>query len=246
MEYGQKAANLSVASTHTKTHSMIRPSGLTFPRIVSESAYQTEGLCLPPCTVTFYHTMNPYIHDPGTPDFDGRSLSHNQTPTSFQQHSQWNTDLDPRSRSPDLHSHGLEALSAAALYSPPKANMMPRPMSMNGREVEIPYGPVTPSTEHAAPAVSPPTPMSSSNNLNYILNPSSATDSPLDPSLMSPHDQQLPPIANATSTAQNGIGEARQDGEAESEHKVAFLLRHFSESPGQWLVNQNAYGNEGS
>ena len=53
---------------------------------------------------------------------------------------------------------------------------------------------------------------------------------------MSPEINQARPTSNGKAAAQNDTQGPRADGEAESEHKVAYLLRHFSESPGRWSV----------
>lgn len=146
--------------------------------------------------------MNPYTDDPGTPEVDVNFSPHKQAPYTNQRQDQWGTERHPQPSprsSADLHSHGLEALSAAALYSPPEANMRPRPVSVRGRDLEDPFDPSTPSRDLTAPQSSPSTALSSSNNLNYILNPSSALNSPIDPTLMSAHEQQLPPTSSSTS-----------------------------------------------
>lgn len=157
-------------------------------------------------SVTFYNTMNPYADDPGTPEVDGTFSSHRQTTYTTQRQDHRGADRrqqhSPRV-STDLQSHGLEALSAAALYSPPEANMTSRPVSMRGREMEDPFEPSDPNRDLTAPQSSPSTALSSSKNLNYILNPSSSTDSPIDPSLVSAHEQQLPTTSSSASGLQN-------------------------------------------
>ncbi|KAG9239310.1 hypothetical protein BJ875DRAFT_221903 [Amylocarpus encephaloides] len=68
-------------------------------------------------------------------------------------------------------------------------------------------------------------PAHSSNNLNFILNPagperpnSVVSSPPIDPSIV-PSNPTSPPTLEAT---------------AVDEHEVAFLLRHFGETTGQW------------
>jgi len=155
--------------------------------------------------------MNPYTDDPGTPETDGRIPSNAQSPYANSHPERWEMKRQQHRHShhssADLHSHGLEALSAAALYSPPDANMIARPVSMHGGEFENPFDPSTPSRDHIAPQPSPPSAMSSSNNLNYILNPSSAMESPIDPSLVSPHEQHL----RALSSSNTGLPKDAQD-----------------------------------
>ena len=159
-----------------------------------------------------------------------------QSPYAQQQHDQWNIDHQLHDQAAQLHSHGLEALSAAALYAPPEANMISQSVSMNRRHFDSPFGPSSPNNEHGTPAIpSPNTLSSSSNNLNFLLNPPDAMDSPIDPSLMSTLAGPVPPPS--IRTAAENAEKPQAEGEAESEHKVAYLLRHFSDSPGKWCVN---------
>ena len=66
----------------------------------------------------------------------------------------------------------------------------------------------------------------SSNNLNFILNPTASDgDSISIPSLASPIVSPIPPTPFP-------LG---RDIHVVSEHEVAFLLRHFGETTGQWM-----------
>ena len=161
--------------------------------------------------------------------------THSQSPYAQHHYDQWNMDHHLRDQSAQLHSHGLEALSAAALYAPPEANMIPQPMSMNKRHFDNSFESASSDNEHGPPAIPSPNTVPSSNNLNFLLNPSDVMDSPIDPSLMSTPAIAIPPPSSGT-VAENAQ-KPRAEGEAESEHKVAYLLRHFSESPGKWCVN---------
>lgn len=78
--------------------------------------------------------------------------------------------------------------------------------------------------------------MSSSNTLDFLLNPAAAIESPIDPSLMPPGAGQRSSYTNREMAIQVDMNGKCTDGEAESENKVANLLRHFSDSPGQWCV----------
>lgn len=203
------------------------------PRQRKYSMLITRSLYADTPLVTFFNTTNPYL-DPGTPEIDGqiplpRQISYNQ-----QHQAQWNVahQFDTR---PDLHPHGLEALSAAALYPSPEANMIPRRMSNDSSQLDNPFKssfPVHRDDHHSTLSGAA---MSSSNNLNFLLNPASAIDSPIDPSLRSSLVDQASP-SNGTSHSPKTKHEKGVDGEAESETKVAHLLRQFSKSPGQWGV----------
>ena len=184
-------------------------------------------------SVTFFNTTNPYL-DPGTPGLDGQIASPHQTLYN-QQRDQWNYDqLQDQSMdlSQELHSHGLEALSAAALYSPPEANMMPRGMS-NSHDTT--FQRASPNHVIENRSASPGTAVPSNSNVNFSLSSTSAMDSPIDPSLISPTANLVSP-SGETSIPPQAMSGKELDGEAESEHKVAFVLRHFSESPGSWCV----------
>ncbi|CAD6572134.1 MAG: hypothetical protein ASARMPREDX12_004960 [Alectoria sarmentosa] len=186
-----------------------------------------------PKQLTFYNTSNPYT-DPGTPDLEAMISAQHQLPYPQQQQDQWTIDHQLQDQSAQLHSHGLEALSAAALYAPPEANMIAQPMSINRRHFDSPFEESSPNNEHGPPAIPSPNTVSSSNNLNFLLNPADSMDSPIDPSLMSTPTILIPP--SSSGTAMENAPKLRAEGEAESEHKVAYLLRHFSESPGKWCI----------
>lgn len=47
-------------------------------------------------------------------------------------------------------------------------------------------------------------------------------------------DQQNSSYTTTSLASQALAAEARPDGHVESDHEVAFLLRHFSEAPGLW------------
>ena len=158
-----------------------------------------------------------------------------QPPYDQQQQEQWNMDHHIQDQAGQLHSHGLEALSAAALYAPPEANMIPQSISMNRRHFESPFESLSPENEHGHPSIPSPNTVSSNNNLNFLLNPAGAMDSPIDPSLMSTPAIAVHPSSSGTATG--NPQKTRGEGEAESEQKVAYLLRHFSESPNKWCVN---------
>ena len=161
--------------------------------------------------------------------------THVHSPYAQQQEHQWSIGHQLQDQSAQLHSHGLEALSAAALYAPPEANMIPQTISTNRHHFDGPFEPVSPKYEHGSPAIPSPNTLSSGNNLNFLLNPQDAMDSPIDPSLMSTPAIPVPPSSSGTAT--ENAQKFHAEGEAESEHKVAYLLRHFSESPGKWCVN---------
>ena len=165
-----------------------------------------------------------------------------ESPYAIQHESHWTLDHPIRGSSlgtpAPLHPHGLEALSAAALYTPPQANMTSQSMPDHARDYEDSYTPLHTYNDPGPSSNSPTGPVSTNNNLHFLLNPTSNMNSPIDPSLMSADINQARPTPIGKSSAHNKTQEQGVDGKPESEHKVAFLLRHFSESPGQWSVGE--------
>ena len=191
--------------------------------------------------MTFFHTSNPY-QDQGPPESDEATSSTTESPYQIQHENQWNLDHEIPGSSlgtpAPLHPHGLEALSAAALYTPPQANMTSQPALDHTRDYEDSYTSLHTYNEPGSSSGSPTGPVSTNNNLHFLLNPTSNMNSPIDPSLMSPNINEARPTHNGKAPAHNKAQDQGAGSEPESEHKVAFLLRHFSESPGQWSVNE--------
>ena len=168
------------------------------------------------------------------------------TPLSNQRNSVWNTNGTYQTSSIDAQRHGLEALSAAAtgnsyqlqptLSVPVDPTMGQSNVPFNQPEISTSLASIA-SPNHARntmpPPVSPSASISSSNNnINFLLNPSMSP--PVDPNLQSPADRRESPFA-ATSLASRGpSSDPRPDINVETGHEIAFLLRHFSEAPGQW------------
>ena len=113
----------------------------------------------------------------------------------------------------------LPGLEAAALHSPAETDTF-----------------LQPSYEQEPSPIFPLAMMSSSDDWNLLLSPASVATSSMGPSLVSPAIEQTPSSSNGTAASQGYTQSLQQQSEAESEHMVAFLSRHFSESPGQWYV----------
>lgn len=148
-----------------------------------------------PKTVTFLNITDPYNMEP-SPEPEYRTTS---TPIIVPQ-------LEERSAESYFHmpfdqAPGLEALSTAATTN----FHYIRPLS-----VPVP----SPGDTHASPH--------SSNNLNFILNPTRPE---------TPHGVLTPAIDPALI----GPPERSSQPSPVSEHEVAFLLRHFGETAGQWM-----------
>lgn len=139
-------------------------------------------------------------------------------------------------------AHGLEALSAAATqdhysFLPPHT-----PTENGGPRNGLPFSSaaiasaaLSPTLPRSAmpPPASPSASTSPTNNINFLLNPSSISP-PIDPNLQSPLNNREASIT--TPSLRSIPSEFRTDSRAETEHEVAFLLRHFSEASGQWYV----------
>ena len=152
---------------------------------------QNSKLTFP--SVTFVHTLNPYL-DSSTPepnDHRPRDLA----PTSL----------------PELYPSSPETLSAAALHSHAGSDSLSQP-----------------NYEQETSPTSLPSTLSLSNDRNLLCSPASP--------LMLSEAKQTPPSSSGTAASQRSTKRPQQELEAESEHTVAFLLRHFSESPGNWYV----------
>lgn len=171
----------------------------------------------------------------------------NQAPT------QWDrTGLHHQSRSLEAQTHGLEALSAAAtgdaygLQQHQHQAVLAATTSMSvdpsvqanvaftQAELQHSIGSVPSPNQmrtFMAPPTSPSMSVSSNNNINFLLNPSGSSMSPIDPNIHSPTNRRSSPFHPRPLASQT-----RSDVNVETDRKVAFLLRHFSESPGQWLV----------
>lgn len=144
------------------------------------------------------------------------------------------TTSDPPPSRASIHPNGSDNSSATASIEGP-ASTPPIPPS-------VPLEASDPSTHTSdtlsaqgataiRSAMSSPSNMITSNNhhLNHVLNAASAG---LSPSLQSPLESlELPACTSSP------------EPDVESEHEVAFLLRHFSEGPGQWmdLYDLNSY-----
>lgn len=132
-------------------------------------------------------------------------------------------------------SHGLEALSPVASashhpYLAPSANMIHQSIPTDGDH--DPYSlnsPISVGDGKSASASQEHPVISPSNNLDFILNPTSVMISMIDPNLESP-----PLTANGSSPvshveAEHAIRSSPPDSNGDTEHKVTFLPYHLSE-----------------
>lgn len=200
--------------------------------------------------MTFIDNSDPYAEELEA------SLSTPDTMLSGRQSSTWSHNGAYGGSSIETQTHGLDALSAVATrdtYSTPQS--MQGPMSLDPsvgnntayNHTDIPQ-PLTsiPSPNNndksrnstmPPPPSSPTASMSPANNkLNFILNPPTSMSPSIDPSLHSPDPRRDSPFTTSSMPSHGVPGDIRPDTRVETDHEIVFLLRHFSEAPGQWLV----------
>ncbi|KAI9839133.1 MAG: hypothetical protein M1819_003126 [Sarea resinae] len=196
-----------------------------------------------PKQVTFINNNDPYAY-PSSPEL--RDIA--STPRQPEQFADafspdaWSMSDTFQQSTPVSQVHGLEALSAAA--SGDRLNFLPpNPAREPDHSHRMSYSPAEEQTSFRKPAsippnlprtvASPPNSLSSSSNsnLNFILNPSSTASPSIDPNLRSSFEPRSQSSSDRPKSGPRDLHAAR----AEGDHEIAFLLRHFSETPGQWM-----------
>ena len=143
-----------------------------------------------------------------------------------------------------MAAHGLEALSAAASQdqysfmnssSAPDSQLLAEVAQFNAQQDAHLQQQVSP-TASRHPMLPPHSPSASvnstNNNINFLLNPQSSMSPVIDPSLESPIMNR--DSFSTSSPVMSTKSRERTERTAESDHEVAFLLRHFAEAPGSW------------
>ena len=223
----------SEASTLTRTLSTRRAYGLISQSKVGCSDNSKRRIWLKRL-VTFINTSDPYADTP-SPDLEVGPLIPEISP-DVQQNYEW--ELGNRPKSPPMDFHRLEALSTAALYNTPQANGVPQTVSTSRPSFQNPILPRTPSRDAMEPPVSPPPSLASSgNNLSFLLNPASHISPTIDPNLKGSYSARGSSFSNRPASSPSVLQDSRSITAIETKHEVAFLLRYFSETPGQWCVS---------
>lgn len=190
-----------------------------------------------PRELTFVHTSNPY-NDPEEPlgymAVDGDASADGvRYEAPYNQHTPSYHHQLSSAAYPAYATHGLEALSAVASqdqynYAPPAAQM--------SRHERTPSQTASPNQQH--PGATP----STSQNLDFILNPSStlSPSSNIDPRLHAetPVPAQHPQRQHSVSSPFHAkrVPSLRSKGlPSISSLELSFLLRHFSEGSGHWM-----------
>ena len=197
-----------------------------------------------PKQVTFVDNSDPYA-EPLSPDLDGTATTPSQKDVSPQYHSQSNEwDLGDNFHAPveEAQASGLHALSVAAssdqhpfppsLPSDPSSSTHPMDFTApEGTQKMHPHGRIAqpPMSTDASPPGS-----LSSPNINFMLNPSNHISPPVDQDLQSAAGPTSHSFSSGSRTSRAVLADLRPDANVETDHEIAFLLRHYSEQPGQW------------
>ncbi|KAM5443680.1 hypothetical protein MferCBS31731_001454 [Microsporum ferrugineum] len=196
-----------------------------------------------PKEVVFVDNSDPYADDLGEQYVADTPLGTHETST-------WGHEGGFQTSPMDAQTHGLDALSAAAtaenhpIYHSTVDHIAENSSSHArlGNTEHHPQpdpsnsSPNNAKTPTAVPPGSPSLPLSSpNNNINFILNPlSNVISQPIDPDIQFPGNRRVCSGTSA-SLASQGLTQETRVTRIETEHETAFLLRHFSEGPGQWM-----------
>lgn len=135
--------------------------------------------------------------------------------------------------------HRLETLSTAALYNTPEVNGISQSLSTSRSDFQSLTQARTPIRDAMGPPTSPPSSMTTSNNnLNFLLNSPSLMSPTIDPNLQGPSSNRATSFPSDPASSPSTLRESRSAPPFETKHEVAFLLRYFSETPGQWCVSR--------
>ncbi|GME24811.1 Structure-specific recognition protein [Neofusicoccum parvum] len=204
-----------------------------------------------PKQVRFWNTTDPY-NEPMSPESEASPGTAPEQPAPTHPDAtsiQWSLSdpfTQPDSQSP---AHALHALSAVATgdhfayLHPPVGRHDSTPVpdaplrssaSLSGMH------PPTPLARQSIDSpISPPVSMTSTttnHNIDFILNHPAAASPPLDPSLQSPYAHSARDVMHARSASSRiSMGSSQFETNVENDHEMAYLLRYYSEGPGQWM-----------
>ena len=189
--------------------------------------------------VTFFNTTNPYL-DHGEPDIEALLPPfYHGGPYDHDHRDHLNANGHHEDLPPIIHPHGLEALSAAALFYPPEAQMVPRPASNQGAQADDSLDQASSTLRKELQAFASRERRSPGRNTEPASDKAPIKDAQIDPSLTSTGPNRSVPLHDETDVTQEDEQGRQQDKVVDSEEKAAFLLRHFSESPGKWFVDEH-------
>ncbi|KAL1982656.1 hypothetical protein VTN96DRAFT_1026 [Rasamsonia emersonii] len=195
-----------------------------------------------PKHVIFVDNSDPYAEDLEA------TLAASEPAISTSNNNDWNIHDDFRTSSMDAEAHGLVALSAAATQNRYAFQHTPGVDHSGTAADGVPFShpelptsvPPIHSPSETRNAMPPPTSpsasiTSSNNNINFLLNPSHSMSPPIDPGLPTPVVRRESSYASASVASRSVAPDLRQEVHVETDHEIAFLLRHFSEAPGLWM-----------
>lgn len=155
------------------------------------------------------------------------SVTSMDSPTSYEPPSV--TSWPTRINSPSNFGHdqfSRSGTSAPSYFSPPDFDTLPSLESMSMLQ--------SPPTSTAGTPISPRGSLSN-HHFQSILSNSGMTPPPIDPRLTSPFDISSNRIPRSISGGRQAPPTHSFDHMTEQDHEVAFLLRWFSEGPGNWM-----------
>ncbi|MCJ1271014.1 hypothetical protein MMC22_010913 [Lobaria immixta] len=182
---------------------------------------------------TFVNVSDPFAETP-SPELDGKVSTPGQSPCVQQQQQEWETRNDLQDVSARLSPLGLETLSTAALDKFPHVNMIPRVLSYEEETDSTSMRLPTPGVENVTAAMSS-TPLITPVDLNIILSSSPAGNPAADPSLQSAPRARSDVFSRHSNRSPRFTSKPRSEVIPETKPEIAFLLRHFSETSGQWM-----------
>ena len=194
-------------------------------------------------TVTFVNNFDPYA-EPLSPELEGITPSPHPIILDRAQDLVWGRPDQLQRSAEGIAAHGLEALSAAATGNhythlqqgiPPRHDVAQPSITYPASDFHHACRPSSPERDNMPPPMSPPISMTSSNNnLDFILNPSSTISPTIDRNLQPHFEHREAFFSSRTPVSKQLLPEVQLESGIEMEHEIAFLLRHFSESPGHW------------
>ncbi|CAI6335857.1 unnamed protein product [Periconia digitata] len=185
-----------------------------------------------PKQVTFINTTNPYL-DPFTSDFDNLSTASADSPAPFDVRpsiTSWPSSNQPHTVTSTPSSTGADYMPHLSMSAPmcftPELDSIP-PLDRTSLN--------SPQTSSAGTPISPPVSLANSHLHSILGHHISMTPPPIDPRLGSPFDVSEIPRSNSYSAAGRTPSFVGSDLMTERDHEIAFLLRYFSEGPGNWM-----------
>jgi hypothetical protein len=213
----------SRAFMHIRTRLTKTLSGWTFPDIVCQLVnwHCSSLICV---QVTFINTTNPYL-DSISPDFEVMSATSMESPAPF------DTVPQPPWRTSHLSSFPSTPSSMAPEYAPTSV-----PTCYSPDLDALPSLVQSASTSATGTPTSPPASLYN-RRIHSMDWPTSSTQPPTDPRLSYPYDRPVSCTPRLGPMGSSRQSPPRSEGDLliETDHEITFLLRWFSEGPGNWM-----------